>query len=234
LLAALLLVSGCSGSDSIKTSSKTKILPAESRQGQVSDGALPDVPAAENAKNSNTEKGATPVTPAAPIKEADTAEPSIVLTINGPGVNQETHYTLADLKAMREGYTEQHYSAVNNMPMQRFFVGKGINLLYLLQKAGLKPDAKAITVKASDNYRKRFTLKQLSEPLYYYPNLLNNSSEGAQIVPPILAWEHKEGSNDLAAAESGQLRLLLGQKTIEDISASQLVKYVNQIEVSAN
>jgi len=154
-----------------------------------------------------------------------------LLIITGNGVEHQTKFTLAELKNMDEALVSECYSIVNNWPSKNFFVGKGVRVSHLLKKAGIKRDAQTIIVWAEDGYFAKFTREQLEEKRFYFPNLLEDSEEGAEDVPAILAWEHREGSNDLSMTESGKLRLLLGQKGLNDAVAPVCVKNVATIEV---
>lgn len=156
------------------------------------------------------------------------------LTITGTGVRQQTSYTLEELKNMDEALVGESYSAVNNWPAPKFYVGKGIRLDYLLSKAGIEDGAQTIIVRAGDGYNITFTRQQLEEERFCYPNLLKGSEEGAREVPAILAWEYREGTSDLNKAVSGSLCLLLGQKGLNDAVTSAYVKNVVRIEVLDN
>jgi len=153
------------------------------------------------------------------------------LVITGNGVEKQTKISLAELKEMKEATVGVCYSVVNNWPTKKFAVGKGVKVTYLLEKAGIKNDAQTIIVWAGDGYNATFTREQLEEKRFYFPNLLNDSKAGAKEVPAILAWEHREGTNDLSKATGGDLCLLLGQKGLNDAAAPVGVKDVVNLEV---
>lgn len=153
------------------------------------------------------------------------------LVITGNGVEKQTKISLAELKEMKEATVGECYSLVNNWPTKKFAVGKGVKVTYLLEKAGIKNDAQTIIVWAGDGYNATFTREQLEERRFYFPNLLNDSKAGAKEVPAILAWEHREGTNDLSKATGGDLCLLLGQKGLNDAAAPVWVKDVVNLEV---
>jgi len=155
----------------------------------------------------------------------------VILTVTGDGVERETRFTLADLQSMEGALAGACYSTVNNWPTKKFFVGKGVLVSRLLQKAGIKDEAQTIIIRAADGYSATLTRAQLEEKRFCYPNLLKGSAEGAQEVPAILAWEHQEGTSDLSKAVSGNLRLLLGQKGLNDVVTAACVKDVTAIEV---
>ena len=159
------------------------------------------------------------------------SEPAI-LTITGTGVEHEVKFTLAELKSMEDALAAACYSTVNNWPTKKFIVGKGVQVSYLLEKAGIKEDAQTIIVRAADGYNARFTREQLAEKRFYYPNLLKGSVEGAREVPAILAWEYQEDTSDLSKATSGKLRLYLGQKGLNDVVTAAFVKGATTIEAS--
>ncbi len=158
------------------------------------------------------------------------SEPPI-LTIKGTGVEREIKFTRAELMSMEDALAAACYSTVNNWPTKKFFVGKGVRVSYLLEKSGIKNDAQTIIVRASDSYNATFTREQLEGKRYYFPNLLKGSDEGAREVPAILAWEHREGTNDLSKASSGNLCLLFGQTGLNDAVTPAYVKDVITLEV---
>lgn len=154
-----------------------------------------------------------------------------VLTITGTGVKRETRFTLSQLKGMEDALAEACYSTVNNWPTKKFLVGRGVRVSRLLEKAGIKDDAQGIVVRAADGYRAAFTREQLEEKRFYFPNLLEGMTEEAREVPALLAWEHQEDTSDLSKAVGGKLRLILGQKGLNDMVAAACVKDVTTIEV---
>ncbi|MDF9409021.1 chitobiase/beta-hexosaminidase C-terminal domain-containing protein [Pelotomaculum isophthalicicum JI] len=156
----------------------------------------------------------------------------VVLTVKGSGVEHETKYNLDELKSMTDALAGECYSTVNNWPAKKFFVGKGVLVSQLLRKAGIKDEARTITVTAADGYNATLTREQLDEKRYCFPNLQKGSAEGAREVPAILAWEHQEGASDLSKAVGGNLRLLFGQKGMNDVVTAAYVKDVATIEVS--
>lgn len=153
------------------------------------------------------------------------------LTITGNGVEQQTKISLTELKDMKEATVGECYSVVNNWPSKKVAVGKGVKITHLLEKAGIKDDAQTIVVWAGDGYNATFTREQLEEKRFYFPNLMQDIKEGAEVVPAIIAWEHREGTNDLSKATDGDLCLLLGQKGLNDAVASVWVKDVVTLEV---
>ena len=154
-----------------------------------------------------------------------------ILTITGGGVEHETRFTLTELKSMEGALASACYSAVNNWPAKKFIVGKGIQVSHLLQQAGLKAEAQTIIFRSADGYNARFTIEQLEEKRFCFPNLMKGSAEGAVEVPLILAWEYQEDTSDLSKAAGGKLRLLLGQTGLNDVIAAAFVKGVTAIEV---
>lgn len=163
-------------------------------------------------------------------KEDMVSKEPIILTIKGNGIKQTGEFTLADIKNMKDGYAACVYSAVNNWPAKKFFVGKGIKIGYLLEKLGMKDKAKTIIVQSEDGYKATFTKEQLLGDRYYYPNIMDESNAGKKTVSAIVAWENKE-AKDLSKAHGGNLMLFLGQKSLHDVMTNGFVKQVNTIEV---
>lgn len=153
------------------------------------------------------------------------------LTITGNGVEHQTRFSLTELKDMEEARVEECYSVVNNWPAKKFAVARGVKIPYLLEKAGIKNDAQTVVIWAADGYNAAFTRDQLEGKRFSFPGLLDDSKEGAKEVPAILAWEHREGTNDISKTSSGKLGLFLGQKGLNDVVAPVWVKDVATLEV---
>ncbi len=170
-------------------------------------------------------------------KPADTGlnllnfEPA-TLTIRGDGVEHPVHYTMDQLMSMSEALVGECYSTINNVGTKNYFVGKGVKLSYLLQKAGIRENAQTIKVMGYDGYTAVFTREQLEQPRYYYPGLMEGSEEEAKEVPAILAWEYQEGEQDLSKVRSGSLCLLLGQSTLNNVVVPAFVKDIVLIDIS--
>lgn len=154
------------------------------------------------------------------------------LTITGNGVKNPGRYTLDELKDLQDAVASERFSTVNNVGTKSFFVGKGVQLSYLLAKAGMLDEAQTIKLKGSDGYTVVLTREQLAEQRFYYPGLMEGSEIGAREVPAVLAWEHREGSSDLSQARIGGLRLLIGQTGLSNVVVPAFVRDVALIEVS--
>lgn len=170
--------------------------------------------------------------PSMQASAAQISKKTIVLTIKGDGVSKTTKYTLPQLQTMKKGTVTSAYSAVNSLPTGKFFVGKGVTLTCLLQKSGVKPEAKYVTFYASDGYKRKIAIKRLNSTLYYYPGVMEGNADGKKTVPAILAWSHAENTNDVSKIKADQLRLMIGQASPDEADASDFVKYVNTIEVT--
>ncbi|MDD4767718.1 MAG: chitobiase/beta-hexosaminidase C-terminal domain-containing protein [Desulfotomaculaceae bacterium] len=156
------------------------------------------------------------------------------LIITGNGVEQPCRFTVDELKGLQEAVVSERYSTVNSVGTKNFFVGRGVQLSYLLAKAGILAEAQTIKISGSDGYTIVLTRKQLGERRFYYPGLMAGSEKEAVEVPAILAWEHREGSRDLSQARSGGLRLLMGQTGLSSVVVPAFVRNVALIEVSTS
>jgi len=164
------------------------------------------------------------------------------LEITGDGVTTPLILTREQLQAMEQ---YQHlYSAINTWPTKKWYVGKGVKLRDLLEKAGMTEEAKLLKFTSSDGYTVNLTVRELLEDKrYYFPGLkgknLNDgdghipgSSEGAVEVEPILALVSVEGSdNPEYMNELNSLLLMLGQRAVTEQNGNLFSKYVNKIEV---
>ncbi len=170
-------------------------------------------------------------------KQADTGpnlqnfEPG-TLTISGDGVEHPVQYTVDQLMNMTEATVGECYSTVNNVGTKKYFVGKGVQLSYLLQKAGIRATAQTIRVMGFDGYTAVFTREQLEQQRYYFPGLMEGSEGEAREVPAILTWEYQEGEQDLSKVRSGSLCLLLGQTTLYNVVVPAFVKDIVLVEIT--
>lgn len=162
------------------------------------------------------------------VPSADT-----ILTITGDGIGHSLYLSMKDLKAMKDAYTEQCFSAVNNYPTKQFMVGKGVSLSYLLERAGIKDSTRSIKVEAADGYKALLTREQLFGKRYRYPGLLSGSTANPAEVKPMLAWAFGEGQS-FSQAREGELRLVIGQQGLHDVNTAVSVQQVNKITVSMN
>lgn len=163
----------------------------------------------------------------------------IVLTITGDGVDNQLELTLSELQEMEQYY--HAYSTINTWPTKRLYLAEGVRLNELLQKAGIKDDAKLITFKARDGFTKTLTREQLEAPRYYYPGFKENheyfgyiagSPEGAQKVETILALRSVAGNNpDYMDGREAPL-LVMGQRWLTEQTNELFVKNVREINVS--
>lgn len=170
----------------------------------------------------------------APEASADTTS----LIITGDGVTTPITFTLAQLQAMTQ--VHPYYSVINTYPTKKTTEGIGVRLVDLLNSAGVKTEAKLITVASADGYSQKFTRKELlQDTRYYYPGLKQNaeydgsidgSTAGAVPVDTIIALKSAENGGTLSTANS--LKLMIGQRWISEQNDPWFVKYVSTITVS--
>ncbi|MDD3652574.1 MAG: S-layer homology domain-containing protein [Desulfotomaculaceae bacterium] len=164
------------------------------------------------------------------------------LEITGDGVTTPLTLTRAQLEAMPQ---YQHvYSAINTWPTKKWYVGKGVKLRDLFDKAGMREDAKLIRITSRDGYVVNLTVQELlRDKRYYFPELkgvvakdgdghLPGSPAKAQEVEPMLALVSVEGSNNPDYMNDlNSLLLMLGQRAVTEQNGNLFSKYVNKIEV---
>lgn len=158
---------------------------------------------------------------AAPLSaEAET------LIIRGDGVEKEITYSRADLEGLATAIERHCYSVTNNFPTDKTEYAAGVELLYLLQEAGLKDTAQLITFIASDGYRREFTVQELLfTPRYYFP-----PSKEKAAVPTIICLQSSAKGFD--TLESTPMKLIMGQRASGEQTNPWFVKYLAEIEVS--
>jgi len=166
-----------------------------------------------------------------PTLTKEQKEMSII--VKGDGIDGEKKITFEEIAAMPNSVFEHIYSTVNTWPTPRFFAARGIRVHSILKAAGVLDTAQKITFRASDSYEVSFTREQLlDEPRYYYPKVEEGLEESAQWVYPIIAYEYKEGSDDLSAAKPNSPCLILGQSYPAEQTNPTFVVNVSEIIVS--
>lgn len=147
------------------------------------------------------------------------------LTIKGDGVSREITFSRAELERMSPGITQNTYSAVNNFPTRKVLYRKGVDLFYLLEKAGVKDNAQLLTFISSDGYTRSFTLQELKQERYYFGTDGRRTS-----VPTIIAFaDSSKGYDTMTDLE---LTLTMGQRVKDEQNNPWFVKYLQTIEVS--
>lgn len=155
-----------------------------------------------------------------------------VVAVTGNGVLKETRLTLAELLELPEARFEHAYSTINNWPAAKKYAVRGIRLAAVLQAAGIKDDAKRITVKGKDDFEWSFTREQLLDtPRYYFPEVLSGDPAGAEPVEPVIACEYMENSENLSEARAGDLCLIMPQANVNEQTNHTFVKGVSEILV---
>jgi hypothetical protein len=162
------------------------------------------------------------------------------LEITGDGVAHPLSFTLEELEGMEQ--YQQVYSTINTWPTKRWYVGQGVKLRDLLDKAGIKADAKMIVFTSSDGYSVNLTVKELlKDQRYYFPGLQENnatdgsipgSSDGAREAEPILALLSAEGSsNPEHMNDMNGLLFICGQRAVTEQTNNLFLKQVSKIQV---
>ncbi|MDR0468787.1 MAG: metallophosphoesterase [Peptococcaceae bacterium] len=172
---------------------------------------------------------ASDVAEAAPgIAEIPSVDDTIVLTITGDGVAEETEWTLNQMQAMQEGYREIIYSTTNNWPAFSHIEAHGVSLLYLLQQAGVMDDAACFTFISTDGYKAVLTREQLYDEHYSYTDHSAEGSAGPLIAEPLIAWAW----GDVGNVREEAIRPFFGQSGSWDVNIASFVKNLCRIEIS--
>ena len=162
------------------------------------------------------------------------------LEIIGDGVKNPVTFTLDQLKQM-----EQHqyvYSSINTWPTKKWYVGEGVKLIDLLNKAKMTGEATLLKFTSADGYTVTITVKELFEDKRYrFPGFKSGSDSDGHLsgdpsgkvkVEPIIGLISVEGSNNPKYMNNlNSLLLMLGQRTVTEQTGNLFVKYLNKIEV---
>ncbi len=164
-----------------------------------------------------------------------------VLTVkfnNNGDVSTAAAFTVDDMRQMpQQRYV---YSSMDNVASVIFNMAEGVLLTGLLERAGIDiKNACEFKFTATDGYSRTLNREDLLDtPRFYYPDLKDNSTQGAIRVEPLLALKAFEVSDqeqldfDLMD-DYFSVRLFLGQAEDEKITNKYFVKWIEQIEVFA-
>ncbi len=172
--------------------------------------------------------------PALPEKDSSLVSEKVI-AITGSGVVKESRMTLKEMLELPDARFEHVYSVINNWPSKKKFVARGVKLAAMLKFAGIKDEAKCITVKGEDGYEWSFTREQLLETQrYYFPGVMEGEPAKAEPVEPIIAYEYMENSDKLSEAQADSLCLIMPQANVNEQTNHVFVKGVNEIVVTVD
>ena len=199
---------------------------------EVSSGNDDDLNTNESPNNDdNSNNGDTNTeTPPTPPSPPPTENKNVVLTIRGNGVEKMTTWSIEELKALASGAGTTTYSMVNNWPTKKIWYAKGVPIMTLMAAAGVKSGAATFKVTASDGYAMSFTRNQFLENHMYYPNVATGSTAGGTRVSTLLSWAWWEKGENEPTKQN--LRIMFGQRGINDVNTDASVKDVIVIDVS--
>lgn len=186
----------------------------------------PDSNMEKNQKEANDGTAPSPagnqVTPAQTQPKSDqnqTKEDGNSLAIEGIGVAQSLNLSFNEIKKMgQETYT---YFSRGKDPKEAYNTFTGIQLITLLQKAGLKDDAKKVKIIGADGYSASFSLSAVKE-------LRIDETDASKKLPMLIAFS--EDGNQLAK-DSIPCKLVMGQEFEGDYNRQYWVKKVVKIVV---
>jgi len=153
-----------------------------------------------------------------------------VVVFSGSGMAGESRMTLKEMLELPDARFEHVYSTINNWPTRKKYAARGVKLAAVLKAAGLKDEAKSITVKGKDGFAWSFTREQLLETKrYYFPGVLAGDPSNAEPVEPILAYQYLENSDRLSEARADELCLIIPQANVNEQTNHAFVKGVSEI-----
>ncbi|MFA5383349.1 MAG: S-layer homology domain-containing protein [Eubacteriales bacterium] len=149
-----------------------------------------------------------------------------LLCITGNGVRQEVVFTLAELEAMDQERTV--FSATNDFPYDLFLAVEGVPLRSLLERAGMKPEARMITFTGTDGYKAEFTVNELLQTKRY---LFPAKTE----AEPVIALKRVERSSDFSRMNEQDTPVLcIGQRAQTEQTLLSFVRILQDITVTTD
>lgn len=150
-------------------------------------------------------------------------EDTVALEVSGTGVDKPIKISLEDMKTMKNYYFEDNFFSLNSYGTTEYFAFKGIKLKGLLEKAGLKKDAKIVSFVASDGYEVQLTIEEALKEDYI------GEQDSSKRYPVIIAWH--ENGKDYNAEKGMPFRLVIGQIEPSDVNKPQWVQNIAKIIV---
>ena len=227
---SLLLVTACT------SEAPAEAVPAEAQQQQQpqSEAKPSEVPVAqeppaeavpaEPTPAEETHTAAVKPSEAAPEPAAEKQKDKSSLQLEGSGIEKAVTLTLEELKAMEASLVEADVFSLNSYGTKEYFHFKGVKLSAILQSAGLKKEAAAVTVIASDGYKLELTVEQALREDYI------DEQDPGKKYPVIIAWH--ENGKDYDELEGYPFRLVIGQKEPGDVNKPQWVMNIAKITVN--
>lgn len=148
-----------------------------------------------------------------------------LIYITGDAVSREVVFTRSELAAMDQ--VGVVFSATNDFPYDLFLAVEGVPLRSLLERAGMKPEARVITFTGTDGYRAEFTAEELLNTKRY------NFSAKTE-VEPVIALKRVERSTDFGEMNEQETPVLcFGQRAQTEQTLLGFCKMVQAIAVTA-
>lgn len=223
MLICALLLTACTSKAAKKDDSDTKETVTEETADQTNDASanLTEESTAEEQtadNNSPADSLTSSETTTKSTAEQTTVTDNAILHVYGDGVKQERWFSMAQLKAMGNGYAEAEYYYKGKDPDEGHSLCKGVRLAYLLDTVvGLTDSAKKVTIKASDGYGAGYSLSTVRK------TYIDETDTSKQLYM-ILAW-CKDGQS------SDSLCLVMGQNVAGEYNRTYWVRDVATIEV---
>lgn len=191
-----------------------------------------NVESAEEAKGTEEKNSSdAPVTAPAETSQNVTKEPSkteqndeALLQMEGSAINNQVTLSLEDLKSMKEAHFEDDFFSLNSYGTKKYFHFKGVKIKAILDKAGLKSNAKNIKFVATDGYTQELTIDQALREDYI------DEQDPSKKYPVIIAW-HEDGK-DYDAKKGPPFRLVIGQEEPDDMNKVKWVMNIAKIIVN--
>ena len=146
-----------------------------------------------------------------------------MLTITGPGVEKTLTIPLSELAEISASLN-QTVSAVNNYPTAKIYYARGLSVIALLEKAGLKDNATIVTIAALDpagqaGYAATLLKSDLFAERYYFPE-----TGEAIAVLPLLALASGSSAETPAPALRASI-VFLSRLTILELNIPRRIYY---------
>lgn len=158
-------------------------------------------------------------------------------------IKVDDYYTLAtysstELENDMITFDQDRYSVLNDFQTKKLYCCEGPELEEVLTTAlENDPDTslnqvKSIQFKADDGASVTLTKAELLDTThYYYPNIMDGTTDGAVAVPTRLATQAASGTDYANLDAVKCLRLFVGQTGLDNINNGYMLKYIDEINL---
>ena len=160
------------------------------------------------------------------------------LKISGEGVSKQTEWPVRFLEGLQNYIEEKTYTIAKTETVKYDDIYKGLDLYsFLKNEAGLKLNADMVTFIAEDGYSIDMSIEDLAKN-DYYNSITGKNDLGVLLAygknnKPLVSNKNSKGYISDSKNSGGPLKLVVGQRTKDDINSKSNLSNLVEIKISA-